>query len=197
MNPPFSPPPQAAIGGVLRDGHRGGRWFRTCRLAASTTVGGAAAGGDWRHTGSGQELVLDPVVPQLGRDIFELVHLGLARLLFEGVRQVLQEEREEAGRAAAARSRSSNKMGGRRKKKKRRKKKVPKSSSSSLLPRAVGWMEHEDEGTVTTEYVQRADVHFSADVFNTLHADSMNSVHSLEVAGFFLVQERLLLAWKR
>ena len=95
--------------------------------------------GTRRHTGVGCELVLDPVVPQLDRGRCEVVPLvELYRLGFWPV--------EETGRG----SWSSNKMAGRRKRKKRRKKKVPKSSSSSLLPRAVGWMEHEYEGAVTT-----------------------------------------------
>ena len=72
-----------------------------------------------------------------------------------------------------------------RRKRKRRKEKVPNSSSSTLLPRGrvAGWVEHEYEDAVTTEYVQRADVHIHTAVFSTPHAGSMNSVRSEEVTG--------------
>ena len=78
---------------------------------------------------------------------------------------------------------------------------MPKTSSSLFAQgRAVGWVEHEYEDAVTTEFVQRADVHIHTAVFSTLHASSMNSVHSKEVPGYTGPGGGgggLLLAWKR
>ena len=85
--------------------------------------------GTRRHTGSGYELVLEIMVPQLGwayNDVPGSVYIdGLARV----VQKVLDERegREHGGGEA----RSSNKMPGRRKRKKRRKKKLLKASSST------------------------------------------------------------------
>ena len=129
------------------------------------------------------ELVLDPVVPQLGQDLKEtppvVEHYWLAEA------ELWVEEEPER------RPRSSNKMAGRRKRKKRRKKKLPKTSSSTSSRRVVGAGDqdmHEDEfeEEVTTEYVQRADVLFNLHtvVFDTLHAEPLNSVHGKEVAGY-------------
>ena len=134
--------------------------------------------GTRRHMGMAFELVLDNVVPQLGRGPVDVPGSVLIDRLTQAVLEIQREREQEGGG-----SRSSNKMGGRRKRKKRRKKKLPESSSSYLLSRAVGWMEHEHEGAATTEYVQHADVHFHAVVFNTLHAGPMISVHSKEVTG--------------
>ena len=104
--------------------------------------------GTRRHTGEAYELVLDPVVPQLGRDLTVLPDPG-ARQFTEGLdlvggvcgldfsrglqdvlvqaaeHQKRQREQEDGG------SRSSNK-GKKGKKRKRRKKKLPKGSSSSF-----------------------------------------------------------------
>ena len=96
-----------------------------------------------RHTGEAYELVLDPVVPQLDRDLTDLRDAKAHQFIeaFEvvggvcgldtsrGLRDVLlqaaehqekQREQEDGG------ARSSNKMGKKGKKRKRRKKKLPK-----------------------------------------------------------------------
>ena len=108
-----------------------------------------------RHTGEAFELVLDPVVPQLGRDIMEEPGQGaqtfvehweeLARLaglnpgtmheeIFgPGRRRREREAAEAAEPSEASESRSSNKIGKKGKRRRRRKKKLPKGSSSSLL----------------------------------------------------------------
>ena len=117
-----------------------------------------------RHTGEAYELVLDPVVPQLGRDLTVLPDPE-ARKFFEALeavseasgrdvardlqdmlaqaaeRQEGQREQEDAG------ARSSNKMGKKGKRRKKRKKKLPKGSSSSPRP-GVG-----DQGTMI-EYAE-------------------------------------------
>ena len=106
-----------------------------------------------RHTGEAYELVLDPVVPQLGRDIMEEPGQGaqgfvehwetLARIAgldpgtmheeIFGRRRREHEAAEAAEPSEASESRSSNKMGKKGKRRRRRKKKLPKGSSSSLL----------------------------------------------------------------
>ena len=150
-------------------------------------IGGTRSGvdvnpqkGTRRHTGEAFELVLDPVVPQLGRDVRDLAPmLELYRLERSGRwgLGLFNWPEEEPVRG----SRSSNKIAGRRKRKKRRKKKMPNLPPP---PRAVDWMEHEYEGAATTEYVQRADVHIQTVDFYTLHAGPMNLVHSKEVTGY-------------
>ena len=95
-----------------------------------------------RHTGEAFELVLDPVVPQLGRDLAEQTSQELVRLIYETLMEV-EREKSKSG------SRSSNKMGGRRKKKKRRKKKLPKTSSSTssrCRERNQGAVEYAEDG---------------------------------------------------
>ena len=97
--------------------------------------------------------MLDPVVPQLGRDIMEEPGQGaqgfvehweqLARIagldpgnmheVIFGRRRREHEAAEAAEPAEASESRSSNKMGKKGKRRRRRKKKLPKGSSSSLL----------------------------------------------------------------
>ena len=107
-----------------------------------------------RHTGEAFELVLDPVVPQLGRDLTVLPDPRVSRFrrCFEAMDEVERVHGPEAARrfqdalrqGALVRetgeheqeegeARSSNKMGKKGKRRKRRKKKLPKGSSSSLL----------------------------------------------------------------
>ena len=114
---------------------------------------GPPVAGMRRHTGEACELVLDPVVPQLGRDIMEEPGQGaqgfvehweqLARIAgldpgtmheeIFGRRRREHEAAEAAEPSEASESRSSNKMGKKGKRRRRRKKKLPKGSSSSLL----------------------------------------------------------------
>ena len=102
-----------------------------------------------RHTGEAFELVLDPVVPQLGRDHRSACRADV-RECFEELdeldswpgRALIWEEASGKGawrgEKRKSESRSSNKMGRRRKRRRRRKKKLPKGSSSSLLPHLCG-----------------------------------------------------------
>ena len=103
-----------------------------------------------RHTGEAFELVLDPVVPQLGRDLTVLPDVPARRFL-ERAEEMRSKYGEEVVRGIEAMfsqaetrremlrepedsgARSSNKMGKRRKKRKRRKKKLPKGSSSHFF----------------------------------------------------------------
>ena len=140
------------------------------------------------------ELVLDPVVPQLGRDPIEMSGRVLLHQLKQAVLEV-QRERELEGRG----SQSSNKMPGRRKRNERRKKQMPESSSSTSSRRDVGVRHQgmhdrvEFEEEVTTEYVQRADVLTTKTVVSdTLRAEPLNSVHSKEVAGYLEEMNRLI-----
>ena len=102
-----------------------------------------------RHTGEAHELVLDPVVPQLGRDLavlpdpvvrqfFEALEVvggvygpdvvrGFQDVLAQAAVKHQEEQREQEDGGA----RSSNKMGKKGKKRKRRKKKLPKGPCSS------------------------------------------------------------------
>ena len=114
---------------------------------------GPPVAGMGRHTGEAFELVLDPVVPQLGRDLAEQTSQELVCLIFETLEQVEREQLKSG-------SRSSNKMGKRRKRKKRRKKKLPKTSSSTssrCRERNQGAVEYAEDGEdeVTIEYEQR------------------------------------------
>ena len=107
-----------------------------------------------RHMGEAFELVLDPVVPQLGRDLTVLPDPSVSRFrrCFEAMDEVERVHGPEAARrfqdalrqGALVRetveheqeegeARSSNKMGKKGKRRRRRKKKLPKGSSSSLL----------------------------------------------------------------
>ena len=107
-----------------------------------------------RHTGEAFELVLDPVVPQLGRDLtvlpdpmvsrfrrcfeamdeVERVHgPEAARRLQDALRQGALERETGEHEQEEGEARSSNKMGKKGKRRRRRKKKLPKGSSSSLL----------------------------------------------------------------
>ena len=58
-----------------------------------------------RHTGEAFELVLDPVVPQLGRDLAEQTSQELVCLIFETLEQVEREQLKSGSRS------SPNKMG--------------------------------------------------------------------------------------
>ena len=154
--------------------------------------------GTRRLTECGFELALDPVVPQLGRDVrdwlptMELVWWEqLWR--FKGLPGSVVINRmvadipshyaafHQRARAAASGSRSSNKVGGRKKKKKRRKKKVPKSFPSHSSRRDVGVgrcvMHDRAEDEFGKEAVERADV-LTTDVSDTLHAEPLTSAHS-------------------
>ena len=111
-----------------------------------------------RHTGEAYELVLDPVVPQLGRDIMEEPGQGaqkfvehwetLARIAgldpgtmheeIFGRRRREREAAEAAEPSEASESRSSNKIGKKGKRRKRRKKKLPKGSSSPYVTSIYG-----------------------------------------------------------
>ena len=107
-----------------------------------------------RHTGEAFELVLDPVVPQLGRDLTVLPDPRVSRFrrCFEAMDEVERVHGPEAARRfqdalrqgaleretgeheqEEGEARSSNKMGKKGKRRRRRKKKLPKGSSSSLL----------------------------------------------------------------
>ena len=99
--------------------------------------------GTRRHTGMAFELVLDPVVPQLGRGHVDVPGEEFRRL--QRAIAVMEREQEGCGSGPATRC---------------------------LLTwgRAAGWVEHEYEDAVTTEYV--------------LRAGSMNSVHSKASAGY-------------
>ena len=119
---------------------------------------GPPVAGMGRHTGEAFELVLDPVVPQLGRDLAEQTSQELVRLIVETLEEVEQAEREREQLKSG--SRSSNKMGKRRKRKKRRKKKLPKTSSSTssrCRERNQGAVEYAEDGEdeVTIENEQR------------------------------------------
>ena len=111
-----------------------------------------------RHTGEAYELVLDPLVPQLDRDLavlpdptfhkfFEALEIMGGAFGPDALRDIQgcferaaerrrQREQEDSG------ARSSNKMGKKEKSRKRRKKKLPKIPSSS--PRRGG----RDQGTM-------------------------------------------------
>ena len=129
---------------------------------------GPPVAGMRRHTGEAYELVLDPWVPQLGRDIMEEPGQGaqtfvehwetLARLaglnpgtmheeIFgPGRRRREREAAEAAEPSEASESRSSNKIGKKGKRRRRRKKKLPKGSSSSLLRDLRGRVHGSDDG---------------------------------------------------
>ena len=112
---------------------------------------GLSVAGMGRHTGEAFELVLDPVVPQLGRDIMEVPGQGAQGFVEHweqlatiagldpgnmfgeifGRRRREHEAAEAAEPSEASESRSSNKMGKKGKRRKRRKKKLPKTSSST------------------------------------------------------------------
>ena len=119
-----------------------------------------------RHMGEAFELVLDPVVPQLGRDLTVLPDTSLSRFrrcfevmdelervhgpettrrvqeaLRQGALHETVEHEQEEGEA-----RSSNKIGKKVKRRRRRKKKLPKGSSSSLLPHLRGRVHGSDDG---------------------------------------------------
>ena len=96
-----------------------------------------------RHTGEAFELVLDPVVPQLGRDLTVLPDLAARRFLeraeemkgkygeevvrgIQGLFAQAETRREMLREPEDDEARSSNKMGKKGKRRKRRKKKLPK-----------------------------------------------------------------------
>ena len=155
-----------------------------------------------RHTGEAFELVLDPVVPQLGRDVTEepdgMVHQFIAAwelvaresglgasYMQEEVFGRRRREREAAEHAEASESRSSNKMGGRRKRKKRRKKLPKTSSSTSSRRRGV-------DKEIMHEHAGDLNVHVY-----TLHAEPLNSIHSNEITGYMdkiikLIEEKVI-----
>ena len=174
--------------GVLRDGHQGGRRFRTCRRAASTIVGGAARRRRGGTRGLSFELVLNNVVPQMERLAEEPSPLA-SRVLKAWLWRELGYPMEgwfEEERASSSREK-------RRKKRKRRKKKLPKTSSSSFLHGSRGGagdqgIMHDfadDETEDVIEYVQRADgprnIHTVATY--SLHAEYLRHVHCKEVTG--------------
>ena len=122
-----------------------------------------------RHTGEAFELVLDPVVPQLGRDLTVLPDPRVSRFrrCFEAMDEVERVHGPEAARRfqdalrqgalereageheqEEGEARSSNKMGKKGKRRRRRKKKLPKGSSSSLL--------HDLRRGAANEYVEVA-----------------------------------------
>ena len=124
---------------------------------------GPPVAGMGRHTGEAFELVLDPVVPQLGRDLTVLPDLAARRFLeraeemkgkygeevvrgIQGLFAQAETRREMLREPEDDEARSSNKIGKKGKRRRRRKKKLPKGSSSSLLPDLRGRVHGSDDG---------------------------------------------------
>ena len=166
-------------------------------------LGGPEAG--VRHSGVGFEVLLDVRVPQLGREVVEEPSADLLKKkvavderrarekealnkrMWEINRKITSDILVSAEEMAAWRRwgglpPSSSKAVIKRKKRKRRKKKLPKTHSSSYFLQSSGCL----KDAVKIEYDQRADVLINTHTFvtYTMHDYPLNSVHSLEVAGY-------------